>query len=53
MAQKLLATAREHRRPFNDHHLVADVLNGMKKNSIRLSDDNNHNDGASDDNVAA
>ena len=54
MAYKLLATAQERWRRFNGHHLVADVLDGAKfKDGIRVTDDNNHDDGMTDEKVAA
>jgi len=40
MAYKLLATAQERWRRFNGHHLVADVLDGVKfKDGIKVTDD--------------
>ena len=54
MAYKLLATAQERWRRFNGHHLVADVLDGVKfKDGIRVTDDDNHDDGMTDERVAA
>ena len=54
MAYKLLATAQERWRRFNGHHLVADVLDGVKfKDGIRATDDDNHDDGMTDERVAA
>ena len=54
MAYKLLATAQERWRRFNGHHLVADVLDGATfKDGIRDTDDNNHDDGMTDEKVAA
>jgi putative transposase len=54
MAYKLLATAQERWRRFNGHHLVADVLDGAKfKDGIKVIDDNNHDDGMTDERVAA
>jgi hypothetical protein len=54
MAYKLLATAQEGWRRFNGHHLVADVLDGVKfKDGIRVTDDDNHDDGMTDEKVAA
>jgi hypothetical protein len=54
MAYKLLATAQERWRRFNGHHLVADVLDGVEfKDGIRVTDDDNHNDGLTDEKVAA
>jgi putative transposase len=54
MAYKLLATAQERWRRFNGHHLVADVLDGVRfKDGIRVTDDNNHDDGMTDEKVAA
>ena len=45
MAYKLLATAQERWRRFNGHHLVADVLDGVRfKDGIRVTDDDNHDD---------
>ena len=54
MAYKLLATAQERWRRFNGHHLVADVLDGVKfKDGIKVTDDDNHDDGSTDERVAA
>ena len=54
MAYKLLATAQERWRRFNGHHLVADVLDGVKfKDGIQVTDDDNHDDGTTDEKVAA
>jgi transposase-like protein len=54
MAYKLLATAQERWRRFNGHHLVADVLDGTKfKDGIRVTRDDNHDDGMKDERVAA
>ena len=54
MAYKLLATAQERWRRFNGHHLVADLLDGARfKDGIRVTDDNNHDDGMTDERVAA
>jgi transposase-like protein len=54
MAYKLLATAQERWRRFNGHHLVADVLDGVKfKDGIRVTDDDNNDDGMTDERVAA
>ena len=54
MAYKLLATAQERWRRFNGHHLVADVLDGVKFNDgIKVTDDNNHDDEVTDERVAA
>ena len=54
MAYKLLATAQERWRRFNGHHLVADVLAGVKfKDGIKVTDDDNHDDGMTDERVAA
>ena len=54
MAYKLLATAQERWRRFNGHHLVADVLDGAKfKDGIKVTDDDNHDDGMTDEKVAA
>ena len=54
MAYKLLATAQERWRRFNGHHLVADVLDGVKfTDGIRVTDDDNHDDGMTDEKVAA
>jgi transposase-like protein len=54
MAYKLLATAQERWRRFNGHHLVADVLDGVKfRDGIRVTDDDNHDDGLTDEKVAA
>ena len=54
MAYKLLATAQERWRRFNGHHLVAEVLDDVKfKDGIRVTDDDNHDDGMTDERVAA
>lgn len=54
MAYKLLATAQERWRRFNGHHLVADVLDGVKfKDGIRVTDDDNHDDRQQDGRIAA
>jgi transposase-like protein len=54
MAYKLLATAQERWRRFNGHELVADVLDGATfKDGIRVTDDDNHYDGKTDEKVAA
>jgi hypothetical protein len=54
MAYKLLATAQERWRRFSGHHLVADDLDGVKfKDGIRVTDDDNHDDGMTDEKVAA
>jgi transposase-like protein len=54
MAYKLLATAQERWRRFNGHDLVADVLDGARfKDGIRVTDDDNHDDGMTDERVAA
>ena len=54
MAYKLLATAQERWRRFNGHHLVADVLDGVKfKDGIKVTDDDNHDDAMTDQRVAA
>jgi putative transposase len=54
MAYKLLATAQERWRRFNGHHLVADVLDGVNfKDGIKVTDDDNHDDGMTDERVAA
>ncbi len=55
MAYKLLATAQERWRRFNGHHLVADVLDGVKfKDGIKVTDDDNHDDdGMTNEKVAA
>ena len=54
MAYKLLATAQERWRKFNGHELVADVLDGAKfKDGIRVTDDDNHDDGQQAEGVAA
>ena len=50
----LLATAQERWRGFNGHHLVANVLDGVKfKDGIRVTDDDNHDDGMTGEKVAA
>ena len=39
---------------FNSHHLVADVLDGIRfKDGIRVTDNDNHDDGMTDEKVAA
>ena len=54
MAYKLLESAQERWRRFNGHELVADVLDGVKfKDGIKVTDDNNHDDGMTDERVAA
>ena len=54
MAYKLLESAQERWRRFNGHHLVADVLDGVKfKDGIKVTDDDNHDDGMTDEKVAA
>ncbi len=54
MAYKLLATAQERWRRFNGHELVADVLDGVRfKDGIRVTDDDNHDDGMTNEKVAA
>jgi transposase-like protein len=54
MAYKLLESAQERWRRFNGHELVADVLNGMKfKDGIKVTDDDNNDDGITDERVAA
>jgi len=54
MAYKLLESAQERWRRFNGHELVADVLAGMKfKDGIKVTDDDNHDDGMTDERVAA
>jgi putative transposase len=50
MAYKLLATAHERWRRFNGHELVADV---RFKDGIKVTDDDNHDDGMTDEEVAA
>jgi len=54
MAYKLLDAAQERWRRFNGPQLVADVLAGAKfKDGIRVTDDDNHDDGMTDEKVAA
>jgi len=54
MAYKLLESAQERWRRFNGHELVADVLDGAKfKDGIKVTDDDNHDDGTTDEKVAA
>jgi putative transposase len=54
MAYKLLESAQERWRRFNGHELVVDVLDGVKfKDGIKVTDDNNHDDGMTDERVAA
>jgi len=53
MAYKLLESAQERWRRFNGHELVADVLDGVKfKDGIKATEDN-HDDGMTDERVAA
>ena len=54
MAYKLLESAQERWRRFNGHQLVADVLDGAKfKDGIKVTEDDNHDDGMTDERVAA
>jgi putative transposase len=54
MAYKLLESAQERWRRFNGHELVADVLDGVKfKDGIKVTEDDNHDDGMTDERVAA
>jgi transposase-like protein len=54
MAYKLLATAQERWRRLNGHHLVADVLDGVKfQDGIKVTDDHNHDNETTDEKVAA
>ena len=53
MAYKLLTTAQERWRRLNGHHLVADVLDGEVHGRHQGTDDNNHDDGTTDQKVAA
>jgi transposase-like protein len=54
MAYKLLESAQERWRRFNGHELVADVLDGVTfKDGIKVTDDDNHDDGMTDERVAA
>jgi putative transposase len=54
MAYKLLESAQERWRRFNGHELVADVLAGVKfKDGIKVTDDDNHDDGMTHERVAA
>lgn len=54
MAYKLLATAQERWRRFNGDDLVADVRDGVRfKDGIRVTDDDNQDDGMTDEEVAA
>jgi putative transposase len=54
MAYKLLESAQERWRRFNGHELVADVLAGAKfKDGIKVTEDDNHDDGMTDERVAA
>ena len=54
MAYKLLESAQERWRRFNGHELVADVLADVKfKDGIRIIEDDNHDDGMTDERVAA
>ena len=54
MAYKLLESAQERWRRFNGHELVGDVLDGVTfKDGIKVTDDDNHDDGMTDERVAA
>jgi putative transposase len=54
MAYKLLESAQERWRRVNGHELVADVLDGAKfKDGIKVTDDDNHDDGLTHERVAA
>jgi transposase-like protein len=54
MAYKLLEAAQERWRRFNGHELVVDVLAGVKfKDGIKVTDDDNDDDGMTDERVAA
>jgi transposase-like protein len=54
MAYKLLESAQDRWRRFNGHELVADVLDGVKfKDGIKVTEDDNHDDGLTDERVAA
>jgi len=54
MAYMLLKSGPERGRRFNGHELVADLLDGVKfKDGIRLTDDDNHDDGMTDESGAA
>ena len=54
MAYKLRESAQERWRRFNGHELVADVLDGVTfKDGIKVTDDDNHDDGMTDERVAA
>lgn len=54
MAYKLLDAAQQRWRRVNGHELVADVLNDVKfKDGIRVSDDDNHDDQITEEQVAA
>jgi hypothetical protein len=54
MAYKLLATAQERWRRLNGHHLVADVLDGVKfQDGIKVTDDDNNDNETTDEKVAA
>jgi hypothetical protein len=54
VAYKLLATASNAGGGSTGHHLIADVLDGVRfKAGIRLTDDNNHDDRTTDERVAA
>ena len=54
MAYKLLESAHERWRRFNGHELVADVLDGVTfKDGIKVPEDDNHDDGMTDERVAA
>ena len=53
MAYKLLDAAKERWRRFNGYHLAADVLAGAEfKDGIRVTDDDNHDDGMANVRVA-
>jgi putative transposase len=54
MAYKLLDAAQERWRRFNGHELVTEVLDGVKfKDGIKVTEDDNHDDGMTDERVAA
>jgi hypothetical protein len=54
MAYKLLESAQERWRQLNRHELVTDVLAGAKfKDGIKVTEDDNHDDGLTDERVAA
>ena len=54
MAYKLLDAAQNRWRRINGHELVTDVLDGATfKDGIKVTDNDNHDDGTTDERVAA